>query len=496
MYKKNLKYLSKNLACLIAGALLPLAFMPYDWWLLAILSPVVLLWAWKDARYKQAFFCGFLYGAGKYGVGVYWVFISIHRFGGSNIAISFILTLGFVLLLAFFIGLQGLLFRWCTKRATGLSQILIFPATWVITEWVFEWFLTGFPWLYLGNSQVSSPLAGYAPVFGIFGVSFIVALCAALLFTAITKRAMRAYFCLFGLLIITITGWALYQVNWSTPLPNTLKIAMIQGNTPLLMQWNPEAIDMILEKYQRLSAPYWKHYPLVIWPENAIPLPKPYAAPFFANIDKTAKQYGGTLITGNPVPAPNEAGYFNSMRMIGKNQGIYYKRHLVPFGEYLPMASLLRGMINFFNLPMSDFVSGPEEQTIFNVNGLLIAPFICYEIAYSDLVRHDLPHANLLLTISNDAWFGGSAASWQQFEIGQMQAIATARPLITVTNNGITGIINTKGEVTALAAPFTTHILTSTVQGYTGCTPWVYWGNWPIILFAFLIIFALRFKRT
>lgn len=488
--------ISQVLYALIAGCFLPFAFSPHGVWPLAIVCPAVLLHLWLKQNARQAFISGWLFGLGFFAVGVWWVFISIHEFGNTNAVLAFILTALFVIFLGFWFGVQGLLFHWLNRSRLRLWFVLLFPAIWLFFAWLFEWVLTGFPWLQLGTSQVASPLAGYLPLFGILGTSGIVALCSALLLpifkSQITLKIRMTSLFLF--IIIFALGGLCRTISWSGKLPGKpMNFALVQGNIAQSLRWDPNHVDAILTKYRRISTPYFKNNTLVVWPENALPIPASYASDYLYQLHTLAKENQSTLITGMPVA--HQQDYYNGLLMLGQHTGHYFKRHLVPFGEYLPYDNYLRGLINFFNIPMSNFVPGPASPAPLSVGKLVIAPLICYEIAYSSLLRPDLPRADAILVISDDAWFGDSAAASQQIEISRAQAIASARPLLAASNNGITAVISPKGEITQRAPRFKTAILTGTLSGYRGATPWVAWGDLPVILFILIVFIASLVTR-
>lgn len=486
------------LLALIAGCLVPLAFSPYSLWPLAILSPAFFLSIQLRCQNKKtAFFSGWLFGFGLFGIGTAWVYISIHEFGGTNAFLAAILTALFVIFLGFWFGVLGLLFntlyrfslpkKRLFKTAPINRYLLLFPACWCLMSWLFTWVLTGFPWLNLGISQINSPLAGYLSLFGILGVTTICAFEGALLFAMLSRQQAlhrRTWACFF-FVVILLSGVVFNHVAWSHPLKHkALNVSLIQGNVPQSVRWDPNAIPHIMMHYQQLSMPYFQNDTLIVWPENALPTTPSTIKTFLDTLANKAKANNTTLITG--IPVTHKEGYYNSMMMLGAASGHYYKRHLVPFGEYLPFDNLLRGLIGFFDIPMSDFLSGPHQQKPLIIHGITLAPLICYEIAYSQLVRQDMPKADIILTISDDAWFGDSAAALQQLDISRAQAIATARPLIAASNNGITAIIDPKGDILKLAPRFHTTVLTGKVSAYLGTTPWVLWGNWPCYAFMLL----------
>jgi len=223
-----------------------------------------------------------------------------------------------------------------------------------------------------------------------------------------------------------------------------------------------------MQHYQNLTKPYWQS-DLILWPEAAIPLPLPYAQNFVNQLSITAKKHHASLILGIPVRINSQ--YYNAAIAIGTGSGKYYKQRLVPFGEYVPFEKVLRGLFTFFDLPMSEFVAGAKNQNLLRANGVLVAPYICYEVAYDNLVRQDLPRAQLLITISDDAWFGKSIAAAQHLQIGQMRCLETGRYMLFSTNNGITAIINPFGKIIARLPRFKTDVLSGKVYAMQKATP-------------------------
>ncbi len=491
-------YLTKpkllDLYAFILGGLLVLAFAPYNLSFLAMLIPAGLLAVWLPASPRRCAWRGFLFGLGLFGFGATWVYISIHQFGGVGVALASLLTLLPLCLLAAFPALQGYLFSKLWPRNTLYKLLLIFPALWVLFEWIREWFLTGFPWLYLGTSQVNGLLAGFAPVAGTFGTSFVVALVSCLLYVLINKRGLARYFSFVIFIILLMLSQLFFHINWSKPTSKPLSVALVQGNVAQSLKWDPNAIVSNIRRYIRLTQPYW-HKQLIIWPENAIPLPSTDAFSLLSKLNAQAKHFHSTLLTG--IPIAKQDRFYNGMLALGATHGQYLKRHLVPFGEYVPFGRELGKVIAFFDLPMSDFTPGPMKQPLIHLNKqLTIAPFICYEIAYSNLIDQDLPRANLLVVISDDAWFGHSIAAWQHLQIAQMQALSTGREILFGSNNGITALINAHGQVTATIPRFKQAVLSGRIQPLTGTTPWVWLGNIPIILLMiFLLLLGLLFRK-
>lgn len=304
----------------------------------------------------------------------------------------------------------------------------------------------------------------------------------------------RWLFIVFAILLIWVTGYDLMKlINWTRVAGKPVSVALVQGNIPQEVKWSPDHIRPTLKKYYQLTNTEWDHK-LIIWPEAAIPVFKYQIPEFIHDLNEKANQQNVALISGLLTrDKNNQFRYYNALMVFGKGHGTYYKRHLVPFGEYVPFGQYIRGFMNFLNLPMSNLSPGPSKQPDIIADGINIAPFICYEIAYSSLVRQDMPQAQLLLTISNDAWFGDSFAPAQHAEIAQMRALQTGRYLLFVANTGITAIIDPKGQIEKAAPQFKTTVLNGKVYPMKGETPWIWLGNTPIIIAMFLLLVPCLF---
>lgn len=493
MIKKLVKMLKHprydDFLALIAGILLPFAFAPFEFYPLAVLSPALLLITWLNCSVKRAMWRGFLFGLGFFGVGASWIYVSIHEYGNTGIFLSSFITIIFVLILSLFPTAQGYLLARFFPRNNISKLCLAFPCTWVLLEWVRSWFLTGFPWLILGTSQLNSPLRGLAPIVGQLGLSFILTLSGALFIVAIKSHRRHWYKSIVLLILIWCGAFALTPIQWTHAQNKPVTVSLVQGNIPQELKWSPGYLKTTLDIYFKLSYGHWKSQ-LVIWPEAAIPLLLQDAQGFVTSMGNIASDRHATFITG--IPVLNGFTYYNSMLISENNQQqLYYKRHLVPFGEYVPFSRLLRGMIGFFSIPMSDFSPGPAIQPDLKAAGMIIAPFICYEVAYESSSLAELPRANLLITLSNDAWFDRSFASAQHLELGRFRALETGRYHLFVTNTGITAIINPQGIVQASIPVDQPGVLTGTIQSMYGATPIVILGLTPfIILFFCLLLIA------
>lgn len=483
---------------LIAGALTPFAFAPVGFYPLAVLSPAVLLALWSNAAPSRAFTQGLLFGIGSFGVGVSWVFISIHEFGNTAVPLAALLTFLFVILLALFTALQGYLSR-RFFTVNPLTIGFVFPASWVLMEWIRGWIFSGFPWNLMGYSQINSPLAGYIPLIGEYGVSFLVVLSSALLVMFFRLGPYRKAIAI-ALLLIWSSGIGLNKLEWTQPKnAKQYSAALVQGNVPQELKWNPNYLHDTLKTYLQLTRLHWDK-DIIVWPESAIPTAYQYVTNFLEALNTEAKATNTAVIVGIPMQHQYhfEDHFYNALVVLGAGSGIYFKRHLVPFGEYLPLKDLLRGLIAFFNIPMSDFIPGKMAQDNLKIMDLWVAPYICYEIAYAEVVRHNLPQAELLVTTSNDSWFGNSMAPWQHLEIGQFRALQTGRYMLFASNSGVTAIIDPKGRVIAMIPQFKEAVLSGKVQAMIGATPWVKIGTMPVIILLLvgLILTKLRDRKS
>ncbi|WP_218813658.1 apolipoprotein N-acyltransferase [Rickettsiella endosymbiont of Dermanyssus gallinae] len=517
---KNI-YFKEGLA-LIIGGLLALAFAPLALYPLAIICPALLLLLWLNCTPRRSFFIGLFFGIGFFSVGVSWVFISIHVFGNTSILLSLFITGLFIFILALFTGLQGYFLNRFFPDNSRIKRYLIFPSLWTLSEWVRSWILTGFPWLLLSTSQVNSPLAGYVPLIGGLGVTFLVTLSSALLSGVIIEKEKNSLyssrlnfrlcsrpvrnphvpdihsgsspsrrlaenpiavslFPLVLLIVLWIAGYGLHFIHWTRVVGQPIQVSLIQANIPQEIKWEPQYAQTSLDNYKQLTQAYW-HSRLIIWPEAAIPILQHNARPFLTQLDKEATQHGATLITGIPIQEGFQ--YYNGMLAVGVDHARYYKQRLVIFGEYLPWwIACAQGLLNLLDIPMSSFSPGPPNQSAFKVAGVDLGTFICYEIAYPSLVREALPKAQLLLTINDDAWFGHSFALAQHLQIGQFQALATGRYLLFLSNTGMTAIVTPQGNIQAQLPPFKVSTLTGSVYALSGTTPWVKLGDCPSIMF-------------
>lgn len=484
-----------------AGATLPFAFAPFYYWPLAILAPMILLVGLsKNSSYKNlvfiqrksAFLLGYIFGLAYFSVGASWIYISIHTFGDTPAIIAAIITLLFIMILASYFGLQCLFTTYFSAR----QLLFTFPAFGALCEWVRGWFLSGFPWLQLGQSQTLGPFKGYLPLVGVYGTTFLLLLCSSLLFflfSHLKHRRITFYYALVALITLFLIAAFLNTLHWTKTTPKKISVALIQGNIPQEIKWSPEQLAPTLDTYISMTVPFLGR-DIIFWPEGAVPLPLPYAKKFVDHVSHIAKQHHSTIVFG--VPVENKFNYYNAIVSTDTPTSIYYKRHLVPFGEYVPLANLLRGLIGFFDLPMSNFIAGNKDQTLLTANHIGFGSFVCYEIAYTQLLHHTLKqNPAFLVTLSNDAWFGESWAPYQHAQIAQVAAILSGRYLVLNANSGLTAIYDTKGQLIDALPLFVRDSLEGTIYTANGQTPWSRLGDAPIIALLALLLIGMRLNN-
>ena len=378
---------------------------------------------------------------------------------------------------------------------------LVTPSLWILFEWLRGTFLTGFSWLSLGYGLIDSPLAGMASVVGVYGLSFVGLCVTGLVVAAVTEKDRNRYIAVAGLVCIIFIVCVVARIQWSEKIGDTISVALVQGNTDQKTKWHLQQRRSILQSYLDATENYWSK-DLIIWPETALPA---YAYELedtlFEQLQANALRTQTDLLTGVLSYDAESQQVFNSMRLFGSNsvdgKSAYHKRHLVPFGEYMPFRSLLLFLKQFIQIPMSDMSSGERQQPLLVAGGYPMAVSICFEDAFGEEVIDFLPQANYLVNTSNDAWFGETLAPHQHLEIARMRALETSRYMLRVTSTGITAIIDEKGRIVSRAPQFEQAVLTGEIPPLAGVTPYVRWGNATILSLALLLLLVTRnlFRR-
>ena len=491
------------LTCLF-GVLLTLAYAPFSIWLVTFISLTGFIYLLSHSLPKQSFKLGFVFGLGWFGAGVSWVHVSIADFGG----IPLIGSISLMLLLSAYLALfPALICYLVTKFFTPRLWPLAIPFIWLAIEWLRSWFLTGFPWLSLGYSQIQGPLAGWFPVVGEFGVSGLTVLICTVIAVWLTDKKWLTSVII--VTVIVVSGLALNQYQWAKPTGETARIAMVQGNIEQALRWAPEQDQPSMDKYKNMTADHWNN-DVIIWPEAAIPKLEPVATNYLSEMDNLAAQTHTGLITGivNYNFETREA--YNNLITLGQryrdvtdevnsSRGHYRyfhanrfaKHHLLPIGEFIPFEDLIRGLAPIFDLPMSSFSRGDYQQANLEAKGYHFAPAICFEIAFPRQISANLYYnTDFIITVSNDAWFGGSHGPAQHLEIARARAKEFGLPVLRATNNGITAFIDHQGQIQSRLPQFEADVLSDVIHQVQGYTPYRSFGDWPVWCLS-LIIFCV-----
>lgn len=483
---------------LLAGALLPLSHAPHGWWWLAppaLLAVLELLR--RAASPGQAAGLGYLFGVGWFGHGLAWIHISVHHYGGASLSVALLVNALLVAYLAAFPALVA----WLTRRLFEPERVLRFglgfSGLWVLAEALRAHLFTGFPWLALGYGQIDAPLAGWAPLVGGEGIGALLLLSVALL--AALPRVPgrpRQWLLLLPLLGAWLGGQALRDHAWTDALGEPIEVALIQGNIGQEDKWRPEVQALTLQRYADLSLGLLAEDSppaVILWPETAVPaFLHQVEADYLRPLAGRLAEGGSRLITGVPVYRFASNEFYNALAEIGPPGApsrYYYKRHLVPFGEYLPLRATLGGLLEFMQIPLGDFTPGAPGQPLLLPDLAPAGGSVCYEIIFPGEIAAVLPEAQWLINVSNDGWFGDSAAPWQHLEMARMRALETGRDLARATNTGVSAVIAADGRLRAHSRQFEVQRLRSEIQPRQGLTPYARSGPWP--LWGLALLFAV-----
>ncbi|WP_281560113.1 apolipoprotein N-acyltransferase [Thalassomonas sp. RHCl1] len=492
-----------NWLSFLAGLSLVLAYAPLSLWYLAIIIPALWLRLMVDRPAKDSAKQGFIFGLGWFTSGISWVHVSIDQFGGLPLIVSLLL----MLLLCGYLALYPALSCYLSARLTAKRQfsLWLLPPFWLLGEYLRSVMLTGFPWLSLGYSQIDGPLAAFAPVIGETGITFVM-LCLSIALLQLSRRIqIKRHLAL--LAVLAISGFILSQQTWVTPTGKSVKVALVQANIKQELKWLPEQEWPSMLKFLDLTRVNYDA-DIIIWPESAVPAIESTAQDFLEVANKGAALNNSAIITGIINYNFEARTYFNSLIVLGRKQNEdeqgsyyynssnrYYKNHLLPIGEFVPFQELLRPLAPLFNLPMSSFSRGNYVQPNLVAKELALLPLICFEIAFPHQLAANLTRdTDMILTVSNDAWFGDSHGPHQHLEIARMRALEFGRPVLRSTNNGITATIDHSGKITSRIPQFEEAVLRDEVKLQQGFTPYSQWGRYLqylLPLLSLLIYFAV-----
>jgi apolipoprotein N-acyltransferase len=486
------------------GAATVLGFAPFYLWPVPIVTLAALAWMVdRSATPLRAAAIGYAFGFGHFIAGVSWVFVSMHQYGGMSVPLAAFATGFFCAYLALFPAGAA----WLTARARGgpaLRLAILFPVAWTLFEWIRGWMFTGFPWLAIGYTQSpGGPLSAYAPLLGAYGVGLLAALTAGLLAwwspwrRGRQARELATHPALAIAAVVWLAALGLGTVRWTAPVGEPVTVSLAQGNIRQDMKWRPEALRETLDAYLELTRASSAR--LILLPETAVPLfDTEVPAAYFDLLAGHARANGGDILLGVPeLVEGSPPRYYNSVISLGTQpRQSYRKHHLVPFGDYFPQWTFVTWVMNAMSIPMSSFSRGDAYQRPIEAAGQRIAVNICYEDVFGEEIIRQLPAATLLANFTNDAWWGDSAASEQHLQMAQMRSQETGRYMLRATNTGVTAIIDERGRVLASAPEFVRTTVHGTAQGFSGSTPYVRWGNWPVLALLAVTLVAVWLRRA
>lgn len=482
-----------DLLTLLLGGVMTLTFAPFNAWWLGPFALALYCGLLNTPRFRGAFWRGWLFGSGMFVSGASWVYVSMHTYGGMPMPMAALVAALFGIGLGLFSALHGLLYRRLIPLGAGLYAALSFAGLWVLVSEAFRgWVLTGFPWLLVGTAHVDSPLAGYAPLGGVYLISLAVALSGALLYHGSKARTqpLQRLGAIAGLITVWCLG-ALLPRQWAHPTGQPLNVALVQGNLAQETKWEPQGQYQAVVRYAELTQ-HATQADLVIWPETALPMWNTEALPVMQRIQQTLPAH--TALMSGMLTYDNRQVYNSVVALAERDTPHelqrYYKHHLVPFGEYIPLSNVLGPILNIMSIPPSNISAGEDSPAPVTLHGVKLGIAICYEIIFPELVRERAQAADMLVTVSNDTWFGASLGPLQHMQMAQMRALENNRYVLRATNNGLTGVVDAQGHLIATLPQFQPGVLTTQAQPMTGLTPYTQTGSRPTLLLAALMSIA------
>lgn len=481
----------------LLGVLATLGFAPFGWYPLTVLAFAGLIALWWRAGVKRAAWRGWLFGLGHFGSGVYWVFVSTYYHGGAPLPVAVLLVCLLAAYMALYPALVGAFAAVCGRLPRAVWALLLVPAAWVLGELVRARLGTGFPWLSAGYALTDAGLADLAPLGGVYLLGLLLlAVAGGLVLFAAGSRPGRAI-AVAALAALPLGVWLLPAgQTWTRPAGEPMEVAILQGNIPQNIKWKPSVREPTLDRYRALNDAAEGR--LIVWPEAAVPALAHRVADYLEAVDAEAAARERTLLVGVLQWPDREAPLYNAVYALGTDRGRYYKRHLVPFGEYFPVPEFMRAIMDGVNMRYSSFDHGPQDQEPITVGGVALGISICFEDAFAYETRKALPEAGLLVNMTNDAWFDGTTAPYQHLQIARMRAMETGRPLLRATQTGISAAIDADGRILARGAHYAVDTVEARVQPRAGATPYVRYGDLPLAVIALAICtlgFVLRKER-
>lgn len=478
----------------LAGAGSVLAFSPFEVFPLILVSlGVLFVLLERVGSVRAGFALGFAWGLGAFLAGISWLYVALNRYGGVPMPVAALAIFLFCAYLALYPGLLGALYL-RFRRSGRASRALLFGGLWILAELARGWVFTGFPWLALGYSQTPpSPLAGWMPLIGVYGVGGVLAWMAAWLALTPWRSGWRSGVGLLPVVVVLTLGAFSGRIAWTNPVGEPMRVALAQTNIEQDLKWRPEMLQAWLNVNAALADGH--DADLVVLPETSLPLLVEHLPEGYLDLlAAQARQRNGDVVAG--VFSRDEDGkIYNAAISLGMSSPQFYaKQHLVPFGEYSP--PLFGWFYRLADIPMSNQSPGQDARPM-RLGGQKIAINICYEDLFGRALIRSLPEATLMLNLSNLAWYGNSFAQPQHLQIARVRALETGRPMLRSTNTGMTALVMPDGEVTAALPPFERGVLEVSVRGYQGQTPYAIWGDWLAVLLALgAVVFGARLHRS
>jgi apolipoprotein N-acyltransferase len=490
----------------LAGLVHAASIAPRPWPALQLLALMGLVMTLRGLPVRRAALAGWLFGATWLGVSVWWLFISMHRYGELPAWLAAAAVVALALFLGSFTAAAcGVWARWSGRGGLARDAVL-FAALWLLTELLRAQWLTGFPWAASGYAHVDGLLAVLAPWLGVYGIGAAGAVTAAALGLWLKRAlAMRRGAGAAALITLAVAAllqwWAPRGPDFTTP-AGRLTVTLLQGNVAQNEKFDPSLLPASLAWHdQALRAATTD---LVLAPETAVPLlPQDLPFGYWDGLRSHFEHGKVAALFGVPLGEPR-GGYTNSA--VGMAAGLptyrYDKHHLVPFGEFIPLG--FRWFVDLMNMPLGDFNRGALVAPSFVVHGLRVAPNICYEDLFGEELAarfvDPLQAPHLMANLSNIGWFGESFAVQQHLQISRLRTLELQRPMLRATNTGATVVIDHRGVVTHALAPHRVGVLVGEVDGRLGVTPYAAWagrlGLWPLwILAMLLVLLALKSPR-
>jgi apolipoprotein N-acyltransferase len=519
----TLRHAALRLAVAVAaGAALNLAFAPISWWPVGVIAPAGLFALIRGLPPRRAARVGAAFGLGLFAVGTYWLYTCLHVFGLVPVWLTVLLQAALVASMSAYTAAVCFLANRFWLKPGMTRDWLVLPGLWMLLEWLRGWALSGFPWLSLGYAFIDSPLAGWAPVLGVYGVTWAAAVVASGVVVLVIPAqasavrpgavrpgaapagaarpgAARAYAARIVaaavIAAVFVAPWLAARHPWTRPLGAKIPVAAVQGAVSQDRKWQIDNRDATLTRYAQLNDQAWGAR-LIVWPEAALPVLANDIPDYLQNLRAAGRAHDADFAIGLVNYEPATGRYFNGLLVMNaEGGGWYYKRHLVPFGEYFPVPDFVRSWMRLMSLPYDDISAGAEHQPLLRAAGQGLGLTICYEDAFGSSQLAVLRQATLLINVTNNAWYGDSAAPHQHLQISRMRALEAGRFLIRAANDGITAVIGPRGEVAARLPQFREAVLRAEVQPMTGLTPYARFGNYPVVASALALLGLAWWRR-